>query len=152
MSRICFVGVTLSFAISLSGLATASASALQVGTPLIPHNNPQRVIPSEPIQVVPNEVDPDWLGKCTALGTCADFGAACLPGGASTDGTGLATWCDGPGFRGECDWGWSWCTDVTLAAGCGQEWSGVCLNNGLVSPNSIVPTGRNCGYTGCTTP
>lgn len=150
MSRVCFGVVILSFALSYVGLATASGSAPQAGTPLIPHNNPQRAIPSQDTPQVPDEVDPDWFGRCNKpLGTCADLGVACLPGGQSADGTGKATWCDGMGIRGECDWGWSSCTDLTQSAGCGREWSGTCLNNGLVDENSIAWTGRWCGYTGC---
>ena len=134
-------------------LACVSANiASPIATPPVPHNDPWRRIPSEeaPAPIDAPIVDDEWWSECIRVGSCQDLGVACEPGGTSADGTGWAMWCTGAAARGACEFGaLASCQDFSTPIGCGAEWTGACLNNGLVSESQRWPTQRDCVLEGC---
>lgn len=134
---------------------------------LIPHNDPQRVIPTvTPVGTGGSlEVVDLWGSKCKVIGLCADLGVKCPPqdpngGQGQQDPTNppppvMAVWCISPFSRGECELGsLSVCELTSGPAACGAQATGRCRYDWLgnfdsIDPASVMLTGAMCPATRC---
>ncbi|RLS65440.1 MAG: hypothetical protein DWH96_00020 [Planctomycetota bacterium] len=164
-STICHALVSLYESIAVHPRACAIIGAAGLvgiaATPPVPHNDPVRVLPSEPFEPVEIPRDPvlndDWWAECAAIGRCVDLGSPCPVTRPLVDGT-QAVWCSSSAQREECRHTWwpSVCSESISDYGCGEELTGVCAygQNDLligIKPESVRSTGAWCPGSFCAT-
>ena len=158
---------------SVLGPAVAAALCALAAPPsppvpgLIPHLNPERVLPtvSPADEGESLEVVDQWLSRCNVIGQCADLGTKCPPqdpygGQGQQNPTNppppvMAVWCVSPLSRGECVFAmFSVCESTSGPAACGAQATGRCRYDWTgsfdsIDPTSVVLTGQMCPAARC---
>lgn len=151
--------MTTSVWLGVLSLSMAALTAPPVPGGPTPHNNPARVLPTEPFVPMSNPIpdfNPDyWFSRCVEIGQCADLGAPCPNTAPSGGATASAIWCSWTYPRSECQLATDpigHCAETN--SGCGAEVTGtwVYQPNGTftqIAPLTIRYTGFWCPGTSC---